>query len=315
MTDPAVEAAQLTRTFGDVTAVDAFELTVPAGTVVSLLGPNGAGKTTIVRLLATLIRPTSGSARVCGHDIAARPEAVRSMISLTGQFTTLEDILTARENLLLMARLRGHGKRGAVKVTDWLVDRFALGEFRDRRVKTLSGGQRRRVDIAASLVVQPHLLVLDEPTTGLDLRSRQIVWSTVRELVAEGVTLLLTTQYLDEADALSDHIVLLEHGRATASGTPAQLKSRVGHQRVDVTTTDTEGFARLRVALEPRFALTHMPERLLLKVPAPHAAEDLAAVTRAVLESGVGVDEIVLRNPTLDDVFLALTDQPPKDGT
>ncbi|MDH6222485.1 ATP-binding cassette domain-containing protein [Streptomyces pseudovenezuelae] len=315
MTNPAVEAAQLTRTFGDFTAVDAFDLTVPAGTVVSLLGPNGAGKTTIVRMLATLIRPTAGSARVCGHDIAAEPAVVRSMISLTGQFTALEDILTARENLLLMARLRGHGKRGAVKVTDWLVDRFDLGEFRDQHVRSLSGGQRRRVDIAASLVVQPRVLVLDEPTTGLDPRSRQIVWSTVRELVAEGVTLLLTTQYLDEADALSDQIVLLEHGRATASGTPAELKNRVGHQRVDVTTTDADGFARLRETLAPRFALTDVPERLLLQVPAPHAAEDLEAVTRAVLESGVGVDEIVLRSPTLDEVFLALTGHPAKDRT
>jgi ABC-type multidrug transport system ATPase subunit len=309
-----VETSLLTRTFGSVTAVDAFDLAVPVGTVVSLLGPNGAGKTTIVRMLATLIRPTSGTARVCGQDITARPAAVRSLLSLTGQFTTLEDTLTTRENLLLMARLRGHSKRGALKVTNWLVDRFDLGEFHGRLVKSLSGGQRRRVDIAASLVVQPRVLVLDEPTTGLDPRSRQIVWSTVRELVAEGVTLVLTTQYLDEADALSDHVVLLEHGRATASGTPAQLKSRVGHQRVDVTTADAEGFARLRAALAPRFTLADFPERLLLQVPAPHAAEDLATVTRAVLDAGVSVEEVVLRSPTLDDVFLALTGHPPKEG-
>ncbi|AEW99937.1 daunorubicin/doxorubicin resistance ABC transporter ATP-binding protein DrrA [Streptantibioticus cattleyicolor] len=315
MAGPAIEAVRLTRTFGGSTAVDAFDLTVAAGTVVSLLGPNGAGKTTIVRMLATLIRPTSGSARVCGHDITTRPQAVRSVISLTGQFTALEDTLTARENLLLMARLRGHGKRGAAKVTDWLVDRFELGAFRDQLVKTLSGGQRRRVDLAAGLVVQPRLLVLDEPTTGLDPRSRETVWSTVRELVAEGVTLLLTTQYLDEADALSDHIVLLEHGRATASGTPAQLKRRVGHQRIDVTTADATGFTRLRAALAPRFTLTGVPERLLLQLPAPHAAQDLAAVSQAVRDSGVPVEEIVLRSPTLDDVFLTLTGHPPKDRT
>src|ERR1700678_2978129 len=178
----------LTKQFGDFVAVNDFNLEVPGGTVVSLLGPNGAGKTTIVRMLATLIKPTSGTAQVCGHDVVKESDTVRSLISLTGQFAALEDNLTARENLILMARLRGYGKGSAGRVVDHLIDRFDVGEFRDKLVKSLSGGQRRRVDLAASLVTQPRLLVLDEPTTGLDPRSRQVVWSTVRDLVDEGVT-------------------------------------------------------------------------------------------------------------------------------
>ena len=308
MTKPlAIEAHQLTKKFGDFTAVDHFSLSVAEGSVLSLLGPNGAGKTTVVRMLATLAQPTSGTATVCGYDIGTQPDGVRSVISLTGQFAALEDNLTARENLMLMAQLRGYGKPAARRVVDRLIDRFDIGEFRDQLVKSVSGGQRRRVDLAASLVVQPRLLVLDEPTTGLDPRSRQVVWSTVRELVTEGITLLLTTQYLDEADALADQIVLIDHGRATASGTPGELKNQIGGQRVDVTTVDAPGFARLRAALAGQFTLTDTPERRTLSIPAPGAAGDLAAVTAAVLASGVAVDEIALRRPTLDDAFLALT--------
>jgi ABC-2 type transport system ATP-binding protein len=313
MTDLAIEAHQLTKMYGDFTAVDGLDLAVTAGTVVSLLGPNGAGKTTIVRMLATLAQPTSGTATVCGYDIRGQPDSVRSVISLTGQFAALEDNLTARENLLLMARLRGYGKPAAGRVVDQLVDRFDIGEFRDQLVKSVSGGQRRRVDLAASMVVQPRLLVLDEPTTGLDPRSRQVAWSTIRDLVNEGITLLLTTQYLDEADTLADHIVLIDHGRATASGTPAELKNQIGGQRVDVTTVDAAGFTRLRTALAARFTLTDAPERRTLSVPAPRAAQDLAAVTAAVRDSGVSVDQIALHRPTLDDAFLALTGQPLKE--
>ncbi len=307
MGDLAIEAHQLTKKFGDFTAVDHFDLSVPEGTVLSLLGPNGAGKTTVVRMLATLAQPTSGRASVCGYDISTQPDAVRSVISLTGQFAALEDNLTARENLVLMARLRGYGEPAALRVVDRLIDRFDVGEFRDQLVKSLSGGQRRRVDLAASLVVQPRLLVLDEPTTGLDPRSRQVVWSTIRELVSEGITLLLTTQYLDEADTLADHIVLIDHGRATASGTPAELKNQIGGQRVDVMTVDAAGFAQLREALGPLFSVSDNAERRTLSIPAPAAADDLAAVTAAVQASGVAVDEIALRRPTLDDAFLALT--------
>ena len=243
--DLAVETHGLTKRFGAFTAVDGIDLAVPAGRVVSLLGPNGAGKTTIVRMLATLTEPTGGSATVCGYDVVRDADAVRNVISLTGQFAALEDNLTARENLVLMARLRGYGRSDATQVADALIDRFDIGEFRDSLVKSVSGGQRRRVDLAASLVTQPRLLVLDEPTTGLDPRSRQVVWSTIRELVAEGVTLLLTTQYLEEADALADYIVLIDHGRAVASGSPADLKAQIGDQRVDVVASTQSGLERL----------------------------------------------------------------------
>ncbi len=310
MPELAIEAHQLTKLYGTYAAVDHLDLAVAAGTVVSVLGPNGAGKTTLVRMLATLIAPSSGSATVCGHDIVREADAVRSAMSLTGQFAAMEDNLTARENLLLMAQLRGYHRQAAARVADGLIDRFDMAEFRDQLVKNVSGGQRRRVDLAASLVVQPQLLVLDEPTTGLDPRSRQSVWSTIRELVDEGITLLLTTQYLDEADALADHIVLIDHGRTTASGTSAELKAQIGAQRVDVTAVDSAGYTRLAALLGARFTITETPERRLLSIPAPGHADELAAVASAVKESGIDVDEIALRRPTLDDAFLALTGQP-----
>ncbi|MEV4704982.1 ATP-binding cassette domain-containing protein [Actinoplanes sp. NPDC049316] len=307
----AIQTHQLTKTYGDLTAVDAVDLEVPAGSVVSVLGPNGAGKTTLVRMLTTLLRPTSGTAYVFGHDVRADPDAVRSVISLTGQFAALEENLTARENLMLAARLRGYRRAAAKRVVSGLIDRFELGEFAGRVVKSVSGGQRRRVDLAAGLVVPPRLLVLDEPTTGLDPRSRQVIWSTVRDLVAAGITVLLTTQYLDEADALADHIVLVDHGRTVASGTPAELKQRIGEQRVDVIAADTDGFRALLATLGGSFAVTGAPERRTVSVPAPRAAEDLAHITSAVRGTGVAVDEIALRRPTLDDVFLALTGSVP----
>ena len=235
----------LTKRFGSFVAVDELDLSVDEGTVVSLLGPNGAGKTTIVRMLATLIAPDAGQARVAGYDVVADAARVRERISLTGQFAALDKHLTARENLILMARLRGRSGRAARAVADELMERFDAVEFRDRLVKQLSGGERRRVDLAAGLIDRPHVLVLDEPTTGLDPRSRQVVWATIRELVDEGVTLLLTTQYLEEADALADKVVLLDHGREVAAGTPAALKAQVGQQRVDVVAADGR---RLRAA-------------------------------------------------------------------
>jgi daunorubicin resistance ABC transporter ATP-binding subunit len=307
MTSPAVVTEGLTRRFGDFTAVDSLDLEVQPGTVLALLGPNGAGKTTTVRMLATLTAPTSGRAVVCGHDVVTEAEQVRRALSLTGQFAALEDNLTCRENLVLMARLRGYGRKQAGVVADQLVDRFDIGEFRDKLVKAVSGGQRRRTDLAASLVTRPELLVLDEPTTGLDPRSRQEVWSAVRSLVSEGVTVLLTTQYLEEADELADHVVLIDHGRSVASGTPSQLKAQIGDLRVDVTAVDSSGHAALVSALEGRFALTSDPDRRTLSVPAPDETADLAAVAKAVHATGVAVDEITLRRPTLDDAFLALT--------
>ncbi|MBE7187761.1 ATP-binding cassette domain-containing protein [Jatrophihabitans endophyticus] len=315
MADLAIHTDALTKTYGDFVAVDHLDLEVRAGTVVALLGPNGAGKTTTVRMLATLVPPTSGAASVCGHDIVRDPDGVRSAMSLTGQFAAMEDNLTARENLLLMAQLRGYHRSAAARVADELIESFDMGDFRNKLVKSVSGGQRRRVDLAASLVVRPELLVLDEPTTGLDPRSRQSVWSTIRDLVREGITLLLTTQYLDEADALADHVVLLDHGRATASGTSAQLKAQIGGQRVDVTAVDADGFRQLADELGRQFTVTETPERRMLSIPAPGQTDELAAVTAAVKESGVEVDEVALRRPTLDDAFLALTGQPLDAGS
>jgi ABC-2 type transport system ATP-binding protein len=300
----------LTKQFGDFTAVNDFNLEVRGGTVVSLLGPNGAGKTTIVRMLATLIKPTSGSAHVCGHDVVKESDTVRSLLSLTGQFAALEDNLTARENLLLMARLRGYGRGAADRVVEKLIERFDIGEFRDKLVKSVSGGQRRRVDLAASLVVQPKVLILDEPTTGLDPRSRQVVWNTIRELVETGVTLFLTTQYLEEADALADYIVLLDHGRTTAAGTANELKARIGDQRVDVIAADLAGMERLVEILSSRFDVTPSPEQRMISIPAPHDVADLARVSEALTGAGVEIDEMALRRPTLDDAFLAFTGQP-----
>ncbi|HEY1617459.1 MAG TPA: ATP-binding cassette domain-containing protein [Streptosporangiaceae bacterium] len=305
----------LTKRFGDLVAVDHVSLVIEPGTVFSLLGPNGAGKTTMVRMLATLSRPTSGTATVCGHDVVREADSVRGAISMTGQFAALEDNLTARENLMLMARLRGYGKAAASRLVDSLIDRFDIGEFRDKLIKAVSGGQRRRVDLAASLVVRPQLLVLDEPTTGLDPRSRQVVWSTVRDLVDEGVTLLLTTQYLEEADALADDIVLIDHGQAVAAGTPSDLKARIGDQRVDVIAVDSRGLDGLVDALSGRFDLTISRERRTVSVPAPDEIDDLAVVAAAVRSSGIPIDEIALRRPTLDDAFLALTGQPTNTDT
>jgi len=309
----AIVATGLTKRYGDLTAVDGLDLEVPAGSVVALLGPNGAGKTTTVRMIATLETPTAGSAVVCGHDVATEGDAVRRKLSLTGQFAALEDNLTAAENLQLMTRLRGYDRATATKVVDRLIDRFDIGEFRDKLVKQVSGGQRRRIDLAASLVTRPELLVLDEPTTGLDPRSRQVVWASIRDLVAEGVTLLLTTQYLEEADVLADSIVLIDHGRAVAAGTPSQLKSQIGDQRVDVVAVDGPGLERLVIELQQQFRVTVSREQRSVSIPAPEEAADLARVAEVVRISGIPVDEIALRRPTLDDAFLALTGRPAID--
>jgi len=308
--DKAIETTGLTKRFGEFIAVDDLDFEVQVGSVVALLGPNGAGKTTTVRMLATLLYPDAGSARVAGYDVVHDAARVRELISLTGQFAALDKNLTARENLVLMARLRDRGRSAAARVADELIERFDVGSFRDRLVKNLSGGERRRVDLAAGLIDRPHVLVLDEPTTGLDPRSRQVVWSTMRELVTEGVTLLLTTQYLEEADALADRVVLIDHGRSVASGTPAQLKTQVGQQRVDVIAADSEAFERLVPLLGEQFEVTPSREQRTISVAAPDEVGDLARVAAVVQESAIGVDEIALRRPTLDDAFLALTGHP-----
>jgi ABC-type multidrug transport system ATPase subunit len=209
-----------------------------------------------------------------------------------------------------MARLRGYNRSAAVRVTDSLIERFDMSEFRDKLVKSVSGGQRRRVDLAASLVVQPKVLILDEPTTGLDPRSRQVVWNTIRELVGIGVTLFLTTQYLEEADALADYIVLLDHGRVTAAGTSNELKARIGDQRVDVIAADVAGMEELARLLSTNFEISTSSEQRMISIPAPHDVEDLAKVSAALRGVSVEIDEVALRRPTLDDAFLALTGQP-----
>jgi daunorubicin resistance ABC transporter ATP-binding subunit len=305
--DKAIQTEGLTKRFGSFVAVQTLDLEVEGGTVVSLLGPNGAGKTTIVRMLATLLRPDGGRAWVAGHDVVHDAARVREVISLTGQFAALDKNLTARENLVLMARLRGRGRGAAGVVADELIERFDVVDFRDRLVKQLSGGERRRVDLAAGLIDRPHVLVLDEPTTGLDPRSRQVVWSTIRELVLDGVTLLLTTQYLEEADALADRVVLIDHGREVAAGSPAQLKAQVGQQRVDVIAADGAAFNQLVELLDARFEITPLPEQRTISVAAPDEVGDLSRVASAVEAAQIGVDEIALRRPTLDDAFLALT--------
>jgi ABC-2 type transport system ATP-binding protein len=229
----AIETQGLVKRFGDKTAVDGIDLAVPAGTVYGVLGPNGAGKTTTIRMLATLLRPDGGSARVLGHDVVADANAVRGCVSLTGQFASVDDELTGRENLTLIARLLGFDRRRAEARAGELLDAFGLTESADRLGKTYSGGMRRRLDIASSIVVTPRLLFLDEPTTGLDPRSRNQVWDIVRVLVAAGTTVLLTTQYLDEADQLADRLVIIDHGRVIAEGTPTELKDRVGATTLD----------------------------------------------------------------------------------
>jgi ABC-2 type transport system ATP-binding protein len=307
MTEIAIHTEGLTKRFGDFVAVEDLSLEVADGTVVALLGPNGAGKTTTVRMLATLLRPDAGHARVGGYDIVTDAARVRERISLTGQFAALDKNLTALENLVLMARLRGRNLRAARALADELTERFDVTAFRDRLVKNLSGGEKRRVDLAAGLIDIPHVLVLDEPTTGLDPRSRQVVWSTIRQLVSDGVTLLLTTQYLEEADALADRVVLIDRGTQVASGTPAQLKAQVGQQRVDIVAADSAAFTELCDLLWERFAVTPAPEQRTISIPAPREAADLAHIAAVVDESQISVDEVALRRPTLDDAFLALT--------
>ena len=311
---PAIEAQGLTKSFGSFVAVDHLDLRVEPRTVVALLGPNGAGKTTTVRMLATLSRPDAGFARIAGHDVVREASTVRSLISLTGQFAALDKNLTARENLILMARLRGRHRRSAQSVVDELIERFDIVEFRDQLIKRVSGGQRRRVDLAAGLIDPPEVLVLDEPTTGLDPRSRQSVWATVRELVADGVTVLLTTQYLEEADALADHVVLIDRGREAAAGTPAQLKASVGRLRVDVVAADGDALGRLAAlfasddeADAEAAEVSVSYEQRTISIPAPRETDDLARIAAAVRDSGIAVDEVALRRPTLDDAFLALT--------
>ncbi len=306
----AVETRGLVKTFGDTRAVDGVDLAVPAGSVYGVLGPNGAGKTTTIRMLATLIEPDSGTARVLGHDVVAESDAVRSLVSLTGQLASVDEELTGRENLVLLGRLLGLRRAAARARADELLEAFGVADAAGRLVKHWSGGMRRRLDIAASLVVTPRLMFLDEPTTGLDPRSRNQVWEIARALAAEGTTILLCTQYLDEADQLADAIAVIDHGKVIAEGTPAQLKASVGSGALHVRLIDPEqrpeaarilGREREAVHLEPD------PAGLTLScADADRAGEAIAELTRA----GVRIAGFSLGQPSLDEVFLALTGRP-----
>jgi ABC-2 type transport system ATP-binding protein len=313
---PAIEAEGLVKHYGKTKALDGLDLTVGQRTVYGLLGPNGAGKTTAVRVLATLLRPDGGRARVDGHDVVAEAAVVRRIIGLTGQYAALDEYLTGRSNLVMIGRLSRLTTQAATLRADELLERFGLAEAATRAVKTYSGGMRRRLDLAASLIGHPSVLFLDEPTTGLDPTARALMWDIVRELVADGTTLLLTTQYLDEADQLADRIAVIDGGRVIAEGTPTELKVSVGGQRVLLTLAEAGDTAVAVKALQPFAAGSIVPNGSvsdhgvrLLEVPVI-ATDGLATeVLRALDAAGVGVSDIAVRSASLDDVFLTLTGQ------
>jgi ABC-2 type transport system ATP-binding protein len=304
--DLAIEATGLEKSYGDVRVLDGVDLEVPPGSVFALLGPNGAGKTTTVRILSTLIAPDRGTARVAGHDVVAGRRGVRRAISLTGQYAAVDELQTGEENLRMMGRLAGLRRADArVRARD-LLARFDLVDAGDRRVGTWSGGMRRRLDLAASLVARPAVLFLDEPTTGLDPRSRSAMWGVIRELVDGGVTVFLTTQYLEEADGLAGRIAVIDGGRIVAEGTAAQLKRMIAGPRLDLTLADPAAFADVADLLGDRVT-DRDADALVLGVPTDGSAADVRALLDEVDPRGAAVASFAIRDATLDDVFLALT--------
>ncbi|MFI2431480.1 ATP-binding cassette domain-containing protein [Streptomyces sp. NPDC018693] len=318
----AIETAGLVKTFGETRAVDGVDLAVPAGTVYGVLGPNGAGKTTTVKMLATLLRPDGGEAHVFGHDIVREADEVRARVSLTGQYASVDEDLTGTENLVLLGRLLGHNKKAARERSARLLEAFGLAEAAGKQVKHYSGGMRRRIDIAASILNRPDLLFLDEPTTGLDPRSRNHVWDIVRAVVAQGTTVLLTTQYLDEADQLASRIAVIDHGKVIAEGTKGELKASVGagsvHLRLRDAAQRPTAERVLRLVLDAQVQHDADPVALTARL-SPGAANGLGAAeqaARALAElagAGVTVDNFSLGQPSLDEVFLALTGHDTKD--
>ena len=315
----AIETSGLTKVFGGTRAVDGVDMTVPAGSVYGFLGPNGAGKTTTVRILATLLRPDGGTARIFGHDVVREAEAVRSRVSLTGQFASLDEDMTGLENLILLGRLLGHSWTQARARANDLLEAFGLAEASRRPVKKFSGGMRRRLDIAASLIITPDLLFLDEPTTGLDPQSRNQVWEIVRLIVAEGATVLLTTQYLDEADQLADRIAVIDHGKIIAEGTSGQLKASIGAGALHVRLLDSDQRPLAEQVLARALGIAvHLdgdPVALSARVAAPESGasdasqtgERVAHALAELARAGVVVTDFALGQPSLDEVFLALT--------
>ncbi|KAA1397978.1 ATP-binding cassette domain-containing protein [Aeromicrobium ginsengisoli] len=301
-----VTATGLHKAYGDHVVLDGIDLAVATGSVFSLLGPNGAGKTTLVRILATLLAPDSGTATIAGHDLVTDPLGVREVISLTGQYAAVDEVLTAEENLLMMAQLRHLPRRVARQRVEDLLVEFDLVEARSRRVGTFSGGMTRRLDLAISMIERPELLFLDEPTTGLDPRSREQVWGTVRQLVDDGVTILLTTQYLEEADQLADRIAVLDGGAIVAEGTAAELKSTIGGELLRIELGDAESFGRAVTQLSPE----RTDERLLsVEVPTDGSPAEIVALLARLEREGLVVRKVTTVHPSLDDVFFSLTER------
>jgi ABC-2 type transport system ATP-binding protein len=306
---PAIEAEGLVKHYGKTKALNGLDLTVEQGTVYGLLGPNGAGKTTAVRVLATLLRADGGQARVLGHDVASQAAAVRRTIGLTGQYAALDELLTGRSNLIMIGQLSRLTGRAARRRADELLEQFDLTDAGSRAVKTYSGGMRRRLDLAASLIGHPAVLFLDEPTTGLDPGARALMWDIVRQLVADGTTLLLTTQYLDEADHLASRIAVIDDGKVIAEGTPAELKASLGGQRLLITLAEGSDASAAAAALRPFATRPVSPDEWGQLVELPVIASDGLAteVIRALDAAGVKVNDIAVRGASLDDVFRTLT--------
>jgi ABC-2 type transport system ATP-binding protein len=305
----AIKASGLAKAYGDVVALNGIDIEVEQGTVLGLLGPNGSGKTTTVRILATLLQADSGSASVGGFDVATQPDEVRSVIGLTGQYAAVDEYLTGRENLELFGRLFHLSKFDAAKRAAELLDRFDLSDAADRGIKGYSGGMRRRLDLAASLIGRPNVLFLDEPTTGLDPRSRQGMWEVIEDLISEGTTVLLTTQYLEEADQLANRIVVLDHGNVIAKGTSNELKSQVGGDRIEIVVESVGDVSNAAALIQEFGSAPAITEDLTKTILLPVAGGSTAIVNivRKLDENKISIADIALRRPTLDDVFLSLT--------
>ncbi len=312
--ETAIIVRGLVKRFGEIRALDGVDLDVRTGTVLGLLGPNGAGKTTLVRVLATLLTPDEGTASVVGLDVVGDAAALRHRIGLAGQYAAVDENLTGLENLTMVGRLYGSSRAAAKRRGRELLERFDLVDAGGRTTATYSGGMRRRLDLAAALVAKPAVLFLDEPTTGLDPRSRISLWETIEDLVAEGTTVLLTTQYLDEADRLADSIAVIDHGRVIASGTADELKDRVGGERLEIALEDAADLDAAVSALAPMAAEPATGEGATVSAPVRARSGAIAEAVKLLTEQGIGVDDINLRRPTLDDVFLSLTGHAAQDA-